>query len=205
MIRAKDAAEQMIGAWIIELSELDAVTRAADVAHVKAFITRQVDRFRPSYRHRVEEHPRQAVFAGTVNNSTWNRDDTGARRFWPLACKYADFDGLALARDQLLAEACKRYEDGELWWLETGTEALAIATDEQAARSAEDPWEQKLRDELGYLSATSTSDCLKLLGIPIERQGRAEAMRVGTILRHLGFARKRFNEGTSFPWKYVKE
>jgi hypothetical protein len=32
----KDASKQTIGIWIVELSELDAVTRAADVAHVKA-------------------------------------------------------------------------------------------------------------------------------------------------------------------------
>jgi predicted P-loop ATPase len=59
----KDASEQTIGVWIVELSELEAVTRAADVAHVKAFMSRQRDRFRVSYGRRVQEYPRQCVFA----------------------------------------------------------------------------------------------------------------------------------------------
>jgi putative DNA primase/helicase len=39
-IGTKDAQEQVLGIWFIELDELDAVTRAADLAHVKAFVSR---------------------------------------------------------------------------------------------------------------------------------------------------------------------
>ena len=47
----KDAAMQVRSAWCIELGELSSMTRG-DIEKVKAFITRKVDRFRPSYGRR---------------------------------------------------------------------------------------------------------------------------------------------------------
>lgn len=47
----KDAAMQARGAWGIEIAELSSMTRG-EVERVKAFITRRVDRFRPSYGRR---------------------------------------------------------------------------------------------------------------------------------------------------------
>jgi len=45
---SKDAAMQTAGKWIIEIPELDALTRSA-VTSVKSFMSRSVDRFRPPY------------------------------------------------------------------------------------------------------------------------------------------------------------
>jgi len=74
---------QTRGGWIIELSELDSLSRT-DVARIKAFMSRTQDRFRPPYGMRLVESPRQCVFAGTVNHGTYLRDETGGRRFWPV-------------------------------------------------------------------------------------------------------------------------
>jgi hypothetical protein len=93
---SKDAAMQTRGVWIIELSELDSLSHS-EVARIKAFMSRTTDRFRPPYGMRLVESPRQCVFAGTVNHSTYLRDETGGRRFWPVACGRIDAD--ALARD----------------------------------------------------------------------------------------------------------
>ncbi|MEK9284605.1 MULTISPECIES: VapE domain-containing protein [unclassified Bradyrhizobium] len=45
---SKDAAMQVGGVWCVELGELDAMSQP-EVSKVKAFISRRVDRFRPSY------------------------------------------------------------------------------------------------------------------------------------------------------------
>lgn len=43
---SKDAAMQTRGVWIIEIAELDSMSRA-DVSKIKGFISRTTDRFRP--------------------------------------------------------------------------------------------------------------------------------------------------------------
>ena len=75
---SKDAAMQTRGVWIIELSELDNLSHA-EVARIKAFMSRTTDRFRPPYGMRLVESPRQCVFAGTVNHGTYLRDETGGQ------------------------------------------------------------------------------------------------------------------------------
>jgi predicted P-loop ATPase len=82
---SKDAAMQTRGVWVIEIAELDSMSRA-DVSKIKGFISRTTDRFRPSYEKRVIESRRQCVFAGSVNHCAYLRDETGGRRFWPVAC-----------------------------------------------------------------------------------------------------------------------
>jgi len=99
---SKDSALQTRGVWIIELSELDTLSRS-EVSRIKAFMSRTTDRFRPPYGKRLMESPRQCVFAGTVNHSSYLRDDTGGPRFWPVACGSINIDRLARDRDQFWA------------------------------------------------------------------------------------------------------
>src|SRR6185312_14122467 len=137
---SKDSALQTRGVWIIELSELDTLSRS-EVGRIKAFMSRTTDRFRPPYGKRLIESPRQCVFAGTVNHSTYLRDDTGARRFWPVVCGCIDIEQLARDRDQLWAEAKARFDQGSVWWLDTAA-LTAVAAQEQAHRFESDPWQE---------------------------------------------------------------
>jgi predicted P-loop ATPase len=100
---SKDAAMQTRGVWIIELSELDSLSHS-EVARIKAFMSRTTDRFRPPYGMRLVESPRQCVFAGTVNHSTYLPDETAGRRFLPITCGRIDVEALVRDRDQLWAE-----------------------------------------------------------------------------------------------------
>jgi predicted P-loop ATPase len=219
----KDADEQLRGIWIAELAELDALSRAADVAAAKAAISRQVDRYRPPYGMRVQDFPRQCVFGATSNRSDWNRDDTGGRRFWPLVC-HGDINiaELEAVRDQLWAEAHHRYAQGELWYLDkSNPEAMAVleaAREEQAKRHETDAWESLV---LNYL-AKEAAEPLKLkelkengitiaevmvAGLHIRRADirRDQQMRVGGILRTNGWVRERKRNGeTGVPeWRYI--
>jgi predicted P-loop ATPase len=83
---SKDSAIQVHGVWIVEIAELDAMTKS-EVSKVKAFMSRAVDRFRPPYGKHVISAPRESVFAGTVNPGIkYLKDETGGRRFWPIKC-----------------------------------------------------------------------------------------------------------------------
>ena len=83
--QGKEAMEQLQGSWIIELSEMQASTKA-DNDMIKAFLSRQTDKFRVPYGRRTEEYPRQCVFAATTNDSIFLKDRTGGRRFLPVFC-----------------------------------------------------------------------------------------------------------------------
>ena len=136
----KDSSMEVIGTWLIEIAELDAMTRAGNSA-IKAFVSRQADRFRPPYGRQVYHYPRQCVFCGTINpdGNGYLKDPTGARRFWPVECGIINLNSLRRDRDQLWAEAVVRYEKGQKWWLET-PELEALATQEQKKRFPSDPW-----------------------------------------------------------------
>lgn len=80
----KTAAEKLQGFWIMEIGEL-AGMRKADIDKVKAFISRQDDKYRASFGRRVTPHPRQCIFFGTTNSEKgYLRDITGNRRFWTV-------------------------------------------------------------------------------------------------------------------------
>lgn len=116
----KDAAVQMEGVWIIQLAELKGMNRA-EIASTKEFISRAEDRFRPPYGKRSMAFPRQCVFAGTINDIAYLKDDTGARRFWPVNCTPARLrlKDLERDRDQLWAKAVEHYKNGATWRLDT--------------------------------------------------------------------------------------
>jgi predicted P-loop ATPase len=156
---SKDAAMQTRGVWIIELSELDNLGHA-EVARIKAFISRTTDRFRPPYGMRLVESPGQCLFAGTVNHGAYLRDETGGRRFWPVVCGRIDVDALARDPDQLWAEAKVRFESGSVWWLET-PDLVQLAADQQEARYEGDPWEEVIGPWLECRESASVSEILQ--------------------------------------------
>lgn len=86
-IEGDKAIEKLRGKWIIEFGELLAVKRAQDVESLKAFITSTMDTYRPPYERRTEHRPRQCVFCGTTNSTSFLTDKTGNRRYLPLTTR----------------------------------------------------------------------------------------------------------------------
>ncbi len=198
---SKDSALQVRGVWIIELSELDTLSRS-EVSRIKAFMSRTTDRFRPPYGKRLVESPRQCVFAGTVNHSNYLRDDTGARRFWPVACGSIDIDDLARDRDQLWAEAKARFDAGAAWWLETG-ELVEAAAQEQADRFDGDPWEELIARWCEDRERASVSEVLSCcLDKPKAQWTQADKNRVARCFRGLSWERYRERQGARLEWRY---
>ena len=105
----KSAAEKLQGYWIMEIGEL-AGLKKADVDKVKAFASRQDDKYRASYGHVVESHPRQCILIGTTNaDAGYLRDTTGNRRFWAISTPgggtLAPWDISQAEVDQIWSEA----------------------------------------------------------------------------------------------------
>jgi predicted P-loop ATPase len=198
---SKDSALQTRGVWIIELSELDTLSRS-EVSRIKAFMSRTIDRFRPPYGKRLVESPRQCIFAGTVNHSTYLRDDTGARRFWPVVCGSIDIDCLSRDRDQLWAEAKVRFDRGGVWWLETA-ELVAAAAEEQSDRFESDPWEELIAHWVENRADASVSETLSCcLDKPRAQWTQVDKNRVARCFRGLRWERYRERQGTTLEWRY---
>jgi hypothetical protein len=79
----KDDLATLTTKFVWELAELDATTRKADVAALKAFLTKETVTYRPPYGHHAITKPALASFIGTVNAGRAGilKDQTGNRRF----------------------------------------------------------------------------------------------------------------------------
>ena len=191
----KDIVDEMRGAWIIEISELAGFSKK-EVDWLKAFLSRRTDRCRLSYGRRSQDFPRQSIFIGTMNPSGDNsylKDDTGNRRFWPVMTGRMDVEGLTKARDQLFAEAKALYHEKQKLYLD-GV-ALQIAEEEQTERNMVDPWVHTIRAALPTYSEITMPQLLTMVGLRTEFHGIAETMRVGRIMRKLGWLKKQKHTG----------
>jgi len=184
----KDASIHLQGKWLIEVAEMSALSRAEDAA-LKAFLTRQVERFRPPYGRTEENIPRQCVFIGTTNKSAYLRDETGGRRYWPIKVGQIDPDGLARDRDQLLAEALQAYRDGFQWWPGREFEMECIRP-EQEARYEGDAWEALISRHLAGCQRVTVHDvAMDGLGFDKSKISRADQNRITACLERLGWCR----------------
>lgn len=118
----KTAAEKLQGYWIMEIGEL-AGMKKADIDKVKAFISRQDDKYRASFGRRVTPHLRQCVFFGTTNaENGFLRDVTGNRRFWnvTVGCNSAKkpWDITKNDVEQIWAETIVKTKAGEKLFLD---------------------------------------------------------------------------------------
>ena len=149
----KTAAEKLQGYWIMEIGEL-AGMRKADLDKVKAFISRQDDKYRASFGRRVTPHPRQCVFFGTTNSQNgYLRDITGNRRYWnvkvPGNGKYKPWDMDEDTVKQVWAEVMVYAKAGEKLYLPPELEAYA--KEEQRAAMERDDREGLVQEYLDML------------------------------------------------------
>lgn len=185
--RDQDIIDELRGCWIVELSEMSGFNKK-EVDWLKSFLSRKIDRCRLSYGRRSKDFPRQVIFIGTMNPSGDNaymRDDTGNRRFWPVSCGTIDIPGFKLVREQLFAEAIVLYKQGHLLHL-TG-ESLKAAEREQIKRELIDPWETDVIRFLRGKEEITTLDILEFLGIPRSQRCHFDQVRVGKILKKIGW------------------
>lgn len=91
-IEGKEGLEGIEGAWIVEVSELLALTKTKEQEAVKAYLSCQVDNYRPAYGRHTVERRRTCAFVGTSNRDQFITDKTGGRRFYPVHCNNTGYD-----------------------------------------------------------------------------------------------------------------
>ncbi|MBL0547705.1 ATPase [Aeromonas caviae] len=150
-----DDVRRAVSAWIVELAELESTTKH-EAGALKAFLTRDVDRFRLPYAKAMTTKPRQTAFIASVNGSDFLKDQTGNARFavielagaakidrlnellgWDWdAGRLRQVDGEALR--QFWLEIKHAYDAGESWYLdENAAEQAAKANDAATDKGAQ--------------------------------------------------------------------
>lgn len=117
----KDSVKRCISNWIIELGELEATFRKADLAKLKSFLTNSKDELRLPWAKKHDYYQRRCIFCATVNDDQFLIDRTGNSRWWVVPVRRLHrIDDLNI--QQLWAEVYQSYylsgdADRRQWWL----------------------------------------------------------------------------------------
>jgi predicted P-loop ATPase len=183
---SKDFEQQLLGVWLGEFAELDALRRT-EVTRIKQFMTNRTDHFRLPYGREYVDLARRIVFCGSTNNTEWLNDPTGGRRFIPVRVGKVDLGWLRANREQLFAEAVRLFQAGRKWHRYPKEETLA----QQEQRSVEDPWEDLIARYLCGRQEVTVADIINhALDLPARDQNKAASTRVGMTLGRLGCVSK---------------
>lgn len=189
----KRVIEVLTGKWIVEAGELKGM-RKGEIEHVKALLSRPIDRARLAYDRMPVERPRQCVFFGTTNARQYLRDPSGNRRFWPVKIKVFNLKTLKRDRDQLWAEASAREAEGES--IRLANDLWGAAEAEQEKRTISDPYIERLRDVLGDMQgAIRSEDIWCVLSVNAGNRTQEHNARFGHAMAELGW-KKPNRDGT---------
>ena len=191
------SVEQLEGAWVCEISEMLALHKSQEQEAVKAYITRQIDKYRKPYARNPSNLPRRCVFIGTTNNERFLKDKTGNRRFYPVRVNMSGYDLYKMeeeCRNYILlcwAEARDKYRDGNM----PNFADSSLITQYRAAQenSMEDDWRDgAIKD---YLSKFSVGErtCVRMIAreaLPIDGDtpkdpNKKESHEIGLIVDKL--------------------
>lgn len=186
---SRDARMRCQMAWGVELSELDGITRRADIESLKTFLSEREDTFRKPYGRGVEKHDRRHVFWGTANGSPL-RDLSGNTRFLCIGLpdKMLPLDWAISHRNALWARAVEQFGKGFNW-----TQVSERQRDERIVANLDfqevDPWS----DILGPLlrrnpnGVITYAELYQKLEVPVERQNNANARRIKQLVGTMGW------------------
>ena len=195
-------SRKMRGTLIAELGELRGL-HTKDLESIKSFITKKHEKWTPKFKEFTTTFPRRLIFIGTTNQDQFLADSTGNRRWLPFEVTKADRDSIARDRDQLWAEGAVMFRSSGIAW----KEAERLASDEYAKFEMVEAWQSPIDTWLhstDYMNGfdgdcpgtmkggiTTTEILNHCLGIETKRITRAEQMKVGDIMKKLGYTKKR--------------
>lgn len=107
----RDSVMQCISKWLVELGEVDATFKRADIAQLKAFISRDSDTLRRPYARAESQFARRTVFFASVNDRKFLHDETGNARWWTIEAAAINYQH-DIDVQQLWAEVKACHYDG---------------------------------------------------------------------------------------------
>jgi predicted P-loop ATPase len=185
---SRDSRMRCQTAWGVELSELDGITRRADVESLKTFLTERDDSFRKPYGKGIVRTPRRYVFWGTSNHSPL-RDLSGNSRFLCIGLpdKMLPLDWALANRNAIWARAVEQFTNGYDWRLvseEQRQERIAANMDFQEV----DPWAEVIGAFLAYDPSgfVTYSQLYERLEVDPDKQNTVNARRIRQLAESKG-------------------
>lgn len=209
--RDDNLARSLRGKLVGELGELRGLM-SRDAEAIKAWITRTHEEWIPKYVEFATKFPRRLVFIGTTNSDEFLADDTGERRWLPVRVGAVDVEAITRDRDQLWAEGVELFKREGLHW----RDAMELAKDKHDEFKVNDAWAVPVRqwllnDEMdtpdgtprGMFPFKIESVMSGALRLDAKHHGVREQKRVASILKALGFAKRRATrtEGGKHTWE----
>jgi predicted P-loop ATPase len=207
-----DLSRKMRGRLVAELAELKGLA-SRDSESIKAWMTKRYEDWTPKYREFNTVFPRRLLCFGTTNKQEFLVDETGHRRYLPVRVGRVDVEAIGRDCAQLWAEARDTFDLVGVDYHEA--ETLAIA--EHGDYVMSDEWEPVIRSWLKReddMTEQKPAD-RKFLQIHEVAEGalrldaknckRVEEMRIGTVLRALGYTRKQMRVDGARQWVYAKD
>lgn len=198
-IQSKDDLMVLHRSWIMEWAELDQITSKHHAGQIKAFLSQSTDMFRVPYGKATEAFPRRGIIVGSTNKDNFLVDETGNRRFWVIPITATidnpiDIESLLKEVDAIWAAAVHAFKNNE-------PVALTVEQEKQVACQndgylAQHPWEATivswLKDPRNALQIITSELLLSdAIGKPVDRQGVGDTMKIGSILKKLGYVKRR--------------
>lgn len=198
----RDSVKQAVGFWLVELGELDATFRKADIAALKAFLTRKQDVLRTAYARRESKFARRTVFFASVNPRQFLHDPTGNRRYWTISCTDINSDH-GLDVQQIWAEVYEcYYRKGESWFLTK--EEHQLLNSHNKDYEVLDPIKERLltrydwdAHEIEWRWKTAT-DVMQEIGF--DKPSRADVTQCGQVLQELNGGRSKRGGGKNLQY-----
>jgi predicted P-loop ATPase len=208
-----DIARLMGGKLLAEIAELRGL-KTRDAESIKAWISRRVEEWVPKFKERPQQFARRCILIGTTNEDGFLDDATGERRHLPVRVGQANREAIEADRNQLWAEGIALFEGngGEVLW----REAYELAKPEHAQFKATDPWTDIVRDWLAEREVDGDEprgarpvravDVL-ISGLSLNRRDvkRADEMRLGKVLRGLGYRKEQARVGGESRKVWIRE
>lgn len=194
-----DIARKMRGVLIGEIAELRGL-RTSDADRIKAFVTRTHEKWTPKYMEHSTTFARRLVMVGTTNEDEF-LSDTENRRWLPVRTTRCDVAAIRRDMEQLWAEAYEMWLAGGIVW----RSAEELGRTARGDFETEDNWLPSVQRWLDETKADhyTTADILTFaIGIDARQISKAHEMRLGRIMRQLGFERsqKRVNGKSMKVW-----
>jgi hypothetical protein len=203
----KDAYQELDGSWIIEFAEMNTYKKS-DLDRLKDYLVKKADTYRRSYARYVTRNPRRCVFMGTSNRTDFLRDNTGERRFHPIAVKSSHFENVdknfidqVWAEAYVLSKTEKSYIDPK-----ENQEFDQYYKEAIEGNKAHDDLEDFIISQLAHMDEVfDLRDLIISLGYTNrDLADKALTNRISSILRNLGLERKRVRDGEKLPYKWIK-